>query len=68
MTTGGVRYAHVMAAATGGEVLVTTAVSEAAIGSCIQFSAAGEYALKGLPEPRLLYRVDDGQDSRVREP
>jgi class 3 adenylate cyclase len=60
--------ARVMATAAGGEVLLTIAAYEAAAGSGIRFSAAGEHSLKGLSESRLLYRVEHGQDSRVRDP
>jgi class 3 adenylate cyclase len=60
--------ARVMAAAAGGEVLVTSAAYEAAAGSGIRFSAASEHSLKGLGEPRLLYGVEHGPDSRVRDP
>ena len=49
--------ARVMATAAGGDVLVTTAAYEAAAGSGFRFSAAGEHSLKGLAEPRVLYRV-----------
>jgi hypothetical protein len=58
---------RVMAAAGGGEVLLTTAAYEAATGSGLRFSAAGEHSLKGLPEPRRLYRVEHREDSRVRD-
>jgi len=51
---------RVMAAAAGGEVLVTIAAYEAASGSGVQFSVAGEHSLKGLSEPRTLYRVEHG--------
>jgi class 3 adenylate cyclase len=57
-----------MAAAAGGEVLLTTAAYEAVAGSGIRFSAAGQHSLKGLREPRLLYRVEHGPDSGVRDP
>ena len=57
--------ARVMAKAASGEVLVTAATYEAAAGSGARFSAVGEHSLKGLSEPRLLYRVEHGQDSRV---
>jgi class 3 adenylate cyclase len=60
--------ARVMAAAAGGEVLLTTAAYEAVAGSGIRFSAAGQHSLKGLREPRLLYRVEHGPDSGFRDP
>jgi class 3 adenylate cyclase/pimeloyl-ACP methyl ester carboxylesterase len=60
--------ARVMATATVGEVLLTAAAYEAAAGSGIGFSAAGEHSLKGLSEPRMLYRVERRQGSQVREP
>ena len=59
--------ARVMAAAEGGEVLLTTAAYEAATGSGLRFSAAGEHSFKGLPEPRRLYRVEHREDSQVRD-
>lgn len=59
--------ARVAAAASGGEVLLTAAASEAAAGSGTRISAAGEHTLKGLPEPRLLYRVENDPDSRARD-
>jgi class 3 adenylate cyclase len=54
--------ARVMAVAAGGEVLLTTSAFEAAAGSAFRFSAAGEHALKGLSEPRLLYRLQRERD------
>jgi class 3 adenylate cyclase len=50
--------ARVMAAAAAGEVLLTMAAYEAAAGAGIRFSSAEEHTLKGLSEPRPLYRVE----------
>jgi class 3 adenylate cyclase len=60
--------ARVMAAAADGEVLLTTAAYEAAAGSGVRFRAAGEHSLKGLPEPRRLYRLENDEDARVHDP
>ena len=60
--------ARVMAAAAGGEVLLTTAAYEAAAGSGIRFTAAGEHSFKGFSETRLLSRVERDVDASVREP
>jgi class 3 adenylate cyclase len=55
--------ARVMATAASGEVLLTTAAYEAATGSGVRFSTAGEHSLKGLSEPRILYRIEHAEDS-----
>jgi class 3 adenylate cyclase len=60
--------ARVMATAAGGEALLTTAAYEAAAGSGIRLSAAGEHLLKGVVDPRVLYRVERDPDSAAREP
>jgi class 3 adenylate cyclase/pimeloyl-ACP methyl ester carboxylesterase len=49
---------RVMESAESREVLVTTTTHDAAAGSGIQFSEAGEYELKGLAEPYQLYRAE----------
>ncbi|MBA2325298.1 MAG: adenylate/guanylate cyclase domain-containing protein [Actinobacteria bacterium] len=59
---------RVMGAATGGEVLVTSTARDAAAGSGTRFVAAGEHALKGLPDPLQLHRVDHGHDPGIRDP
>ena len=57
--------ARIMALAAAGEVLVSAAVYEAATGSDISFSAAGEHSLKGLPEARAIDRVERDRNPRV---
>jgi class 3 adenylate cyclase len=50
--------ARVVEAARKSEVLVTSNARDAAAGSGIRFSDAGEYELKGLSEPYPLSRAD----------
>jgi class 3 adenylate cyclase len=50
--------ARVADAAGDGEVLVTTAACESAGASGIRFASAGTHTLKGVDEPRQLYRVE----------
>jgi class 3 adenylate cyclase len=50
--------ARVAALARGGEILVTSTVTDLVAGSGISFVGRGEAALKGIPEPRALFAVE----------
>jgi class 3 adenylate cyclase len=50
--------ARVAALAAGGEILTTGTVKDLVAGSGINFTDHGIHKLKGIPEPRQLYRVD----------
>jgi class 3 adenylate cyclase len=54
-----VTAARVMATAGAGEVRVTSTVRDLVAGSRLRFQDLGDQALKGLSEPRRLYRVID---------
>jgi class 3 adenylate cyclase len=52
--------ARVMAAAGAGEIFATEQVRLLCQGSGLVFEDAGEFELRGVPDPWRLYRVDDG--------
>jgi class 3 adenylate cyclase len=52
--------ARVMAAAGAGEIFATEQVRLLCQGSGLMFEDAGEFELRGVPDPWRLYRVDDG--------
>jgi class 3 adenylate cyclase len=49
--------ARVCALAAGSQVLVSQTVKDLVVGSGIEFAAAGEHELKGVPERRALHRA-----------
>ena len=49
--------ARVCAAASGDEVLVTGTVRDLVSGSDLRFESSGLHELKGIDEPRHLYRL-----------
>ena len=51
--------ARIAAAATAGEILVSSTVKDLVAGSGISFEDRGMHALKGVPEEWRLYRVSD---------
>ena len=53
--------ARVAALAGAGDIYVTSTVADLVAGSDISFSAVGLRELKGIPEPRHIYRVDRGK-------
>ena len=52
---------RVAALAGAGDIYVTSTVADLVAGSDISFSAVGLRELKGIPEPRHIYRVDRGK-------
>jgi class 3 adenylate cyclase len=61
-----VTAARVMATAGAGEVRVTSTVRDLVAGSQLRFADLGVLGLKGLPEPRRLYRVLDSPRDATR--
>jgi class 3 adenylate cyclase len=53
--------ARIAGLAQPGEILVSGTVRDLVAGSGIDFEDAGVHALKGIPEPRQLYRVAPGK-------
>ncbi len=50
--------ARICAHAGGGQTLVSGTVKDLAIGKQLRFVSQGAIALKGFPDPVLLYQVD----------